>query len=222
MNCDKSEQKINKIFNNIANDYDIMNNFISLYTHKFIKFLAIKELNIKPKSLVLDLCCGTGDFSHIISKINKNIKIIGLDNSLNMLQNAKRKYPDKVFIYGDCTNLPFNEEFDYITMGFGLRNIENRSLALEQIYKSLKQGGYFLHLDFGYHNFYSRIFDYLTLTLSYILKKDKNSYKYLIESKNNYPEPEELIKEFTYSGFKLHKRKDFLFGVISVQIMNKK
>ncbi len=221
MYCDKSVEKINKMFDSVASGYDLMNNLMSLFTHNLIKYLSVKELNIRKRSTVLDLCCGTGDFSRIISNLHKDVEVIGLDNSLNMLKIAKNKYSDKVFIYGDCINLPFNDEFDYITIGFGLRNIENRKLALEQIYKSLKKGGQFLHLDFGEHNFLNKIFDNLVPLIAYILRKDVNSYKYLIQSKNNYPEPEELIKEFSSVGFKFVKRKDFLFKTISVQIMEK-
>ena len=122
---------------------------------------------------------------------------------------------------GDCTNLPFVGEFDYVTISFGLRNIQNRELAISQIYKSLKNGGKFLHLDFGNHNFFSKIFEKIVNFLVKILKKDEKSYQYLLQSKDTYPEPSELIKEFEKAGFKFVKRKDFLFGAISAQVMVK-
>ena len=138
--CDKSPQKIKNMFDNIAPYYDQMNDYISVFTHKIIKKSAVKLLKIKPNSLVLDLCCGSGDFSEIITKIEQKAKVIGLDSSLNMLKLARRKHPELVFMEGDCTDLPFNNEFDYITIGFGLRNLQNRELAISQIYK-------FLHLS---------------------------------------------------------------------------
>ena len=213
--------KIKGIFEKIAPYYDLMNNFISLNLHYPIKKISLKDLNIKPNSYVLDLCCGTGDFSKIISGISPKSKVIGFDISKNMLRLAKIKNPNGVFIEGDCTNLPFCSEFDYITMGFGLRNIENRSAVLSEIHKSLKNGGKFLHLDFGKHNKMSILFDYFVKVIIKITNKDTESYLHLINSKNTYPEPEELIKEFEQAGFELLKRKDFLFGVISYQIMEK-
>lgn len=219
--CDKNPQKIKDMFDNIASYYDKMNNLMSFYLHKKIKTKAVKMLDIKPKSYVLDLCCGTGDLCGIISDFQRKIRIIGVDNSLNMLKIAKSKYPNLTFIQGDCTNLPFDDEFDYVTISFGLRNIENRKLALTQIYKSLKTGGMILHLDFGKHNFLNKIFDKILPFLVKILKKDEKSYEYLLKSKNTYPEPSELIKEFEKSGFKFVKQKDFLFGAISAQVMKK-
>ena len=219
--CDKNPQKIKNMFDNIASYYDKMNDLMSLYLHKKIKTSAVKMLDIEPKSFVLDLCCGTGDLCGIISSFGQKIRIIGLDSSINMLKIAKSKYPQLIFMEGDCTNLPFVGEFDYVTISFGLRNIQNRELAISQIYKSLKNGGKFLHLDFGNHNFFSKIFEKIVNFLVKILKKDEKSYQYLLQSKDTYPEPSELIKEFEKAGFKFVKRKDFLFGAISAQVMVK-
>lgn len=225
MNCDKNPEKISQMFDEISSYYDKMNNLISLGTHYFIKKIALKSLKIGKNSYVLDLCCGTGDFTRIIGKISPRAKVIGFDNSKEMLKLAKAKNPQKVFMQGDCTNLPFMEnEFDFITIGFGLRNIEDRKKALVEIYRTLKTGGKFLHLDFGRHGLSSRIFDGLVRFLINIVGRrchaDKN-YEYLIQSKNEYPEPDELVKEFETQGFKLLKRQDFLFGAVSYQIMGK-
>jgi ubiquinone/menaquinone biosynthesis C-methylase UbiE len=46
-------------------------------------------------------------------------------------------------------------------------------------------------------------------------------YNYLISSKNDFPEPEQLVKEFEKHGFKCIKICNYLFGTISAQIMQK-
>lgn len=224
MTCDKTPQKITKIFDEISGYYDKMNNFISLGTHYFIKKSALKSLKFKQNSYILDICCGTGDFTQIIDKIEPRAKVIGLDNSVEMLKLAKQKNPQKVFMQGDCTELKFKDnEFDYVTVGFGLRNVENRHKAISEIYRILKTGGKFMHLDFGRHGFGGKIFDIIVLfainTVGRFCQAD--NYKYLIRSKNEYPEPQELIKEFEIQGFKLVKRQDFLFGAVSYQILEK-
>ena len=204
MTCDKTPQKITKIFDEISGYYDKMNNFISLGTHYFIKKIALKNLKIRQNSYILDLCCGTGDFTQIMIKL------------------AKHKNPQKVFMHGDCTNLPFKDrEFDYITVGFGLRNVDNRQKALSEIYRTLKTGGKFMHLDFGRHGFGGKCFDFWVPILVKIFGVNHENYHYLIESKNEYPEPQVLIKEFETHGFKLVKRQDFLFGAVSYQILEK-
>ncbi len=222
MVCCKNPQKIQNLFEEIAEYYDRMNNFISLGTHYFVKFLAIKELDIQPRTMVLDLCCGTGDFTKIISKCFPRAKVIGLDFSKNMIMIAKQKNPKGVFMQGDCTALPFGqEEFNYVTMGFGLRNIQNRGAALAEIYRVLQNGGKFLHLDFGMHNKISKVFDLTVLLFVKILKVDAEHYNYLLLSKNEFPQPDELVKEFASYGFRFVKRCDYLFGIISTQIFEK-
>lgn len=222
MQCDKNPQKIQNMFNEISTYYDMMNNIISLGTHYLVKDIVIRNLRIQPDTYTLDLCCGTGDFTHIISKLTPQAKVIGADFSQNMLKLAREKNPNNVFMLCDATDLPFKEnEFDYITMGFGLRNIENRPQALNQIYKVLKKGGYFLHLDFGKHNNTSKIFNIIVPFAAKIFRKNSENYKYLLKSKETFPPPEELIREFETHGFKLIKRMDFLFGTISAQIMQK-
>lgn len=222
MTCNKTPQKIHLLFDEIAEYYDKTNNYISFWTHNFVKYLAIKKLNIKKYSTVIDLCCGTGDINKIINKISPKTKVLNLDISTNMLKLAKDKNPNGVFIQGDCTSLAFkDEEFDYITMSFGLRNVENRTKALSEISRTLKKDGKFLHIDFGYHNFISKIFDIIALTIVKITGKNIDSYKYLIESKSEFPEPDSLIQEFEKAGLKYIKKCDYLFGVISAQIMQK-
>lgn len=222
MSCDKDPKKIKEMFDEISPYYDQMNNKISLGTHYLIKILAIKKLGIKPRSTVLDVCCGTGDFSKIISKISPKTKVIGLDISENMLKLAKHKNPKMCFLKGDCTQLAFKDnEFDYITIGFGLRNIQNRSQALSEIYRTLKPDGKFLHLDFGNSKFIGKIFDILVPIIVKFSGKNSDNYKYLLQSKNEFPTPDELISEFETHGFKYISKQDYLFGIISAQIMKK-
>lgn len=222
MTCNKNPEKIQNIFNEISTYYDKMNNYISFGTHYIIKYLCIKELDVLPRSMVLDLCCGTGDLTKIISKIYPRSKVIGLDFSTEMLKLAKEKNPQGVFIKADCTEIPFAEkEFRYVTMGFGLRNIEDRSKVLDEIYRILEKNGRFLHLDFGKNKKLNKIFNFLVPLIAIIFKANPEHYKYLLSSKDEFPSPTKLIKEFEEHGFKFVKRKDYLFGMISVQIMSK-
>jgi len=221
--CDKNPEKIKEMFDKISPYYDKMNNFISLGLHNIVKKQAVKMLKIAPRSMVLDLCCGTGDFTKIIDKVYPRAKVIGLDNSVEMIKIAKNKNPKKAFLKCDCTDLGFGEgEFDAVTIGFGLRNIENRKKALEEIRRVLKPDGKFLHLDFGYQNRLSAFFDFVVPFIAKYVVKDEENYKYLIESKNSYPEPDELIKEFQDAGFEFAEQKNFLRGTVSAILMRKK
>ena len=106
-------------------------------------------------------------------------------------------------------------------MAFGLRNIANPEKVLNEIYRVLKPGGEFLHLDFGRKNLLNGIFDIEAPLFAKMFYGNKSPYEYLVKSKRVFPEPDELIEDFEKCGFKFKKKKDFLCGAISVQIMKK-
>lgn len=222
MTLDKSPQTIKQMFNTIAKHYDFMNNIISFGTHNFIKYLSIKNLGIHPHDSILDMCCGTGDLSLAAKNIQPLACITGIDFSDNMLKFASSKSKDIKFIQGDVINLPFEDNsFDFVTIGFGLRNVSQPEKAVEEAYRVLRPGGKFLHLDFGRKNIISRIFDIIVLAAVKLLSVDKKSYEYLINSKKIFPLPQEMIEDFERKGFRLIQRKDYMFGVISCQILKK-
>ena len=218
----KDTQKIKNLFNEIAIYYDKMNNIISFGTHYIIKFLALRTLNLAPRTMLLDLCCGTGDNSRLLNKFFPRVKVIGLDFSANMVKIAKLKNPSSVFMQGDCTNLPFGEnEFDYITISFGLRNIPDKDLALNQMYRVLKRGGKVMHLDVGNHNFAFKIFTFLIPIFAKIFRKSLDNYNYLKDSVNEFLEPEELVKLFETHNFKHIKTTNYLLGAIASEVFEK-
>ena len=219
---DKSPEKISEMFNKISKSYDKNNNIISLGLHKGIKKSAVKLLDISDNMKILDICCGTGDITEILSSTNYKLDVCGIDFSDEMISLARAKFPNLNFKLGDATNLEIGDcSIDVITMGFGLRNIKDRQSAIKESYRVLKTGGQFLHLDFGYKNIFSKIFNLIAIIGIKLLYGKTLPYEYLIQSKKEFPEPEELIKEFEREGFKLNKKKDFLFGIISAQIYEK-
>lgn len=217
----KNSQKIEKMFDKIAPNYDFLNNIISFYTHFYIKTKSISLLKFKPDSKVLDLCCGSGDLGRIILKKYPKTIITGVDFSSKMLDIARVKNKNIEYLKMDAKKLDFSDNFfDFVVMGFGFRNVEDKELCLREIYKVLKKDGVFLHLDFGRKNTISKIYDKIILFLINFFK-NKEAYLYLINSKNNFLNPESLIEKFKKEGFKPVLIKYFLFKNISVQILKK-
>ena len=222
MTLDKSPQKIQTMFNIISEKYDYINNLMSFGLHKFIKKSCVRLLNIKPHETVADLCCGTGDLSFCIKQYYSEAIVTGVDFSHKMLEIAKNKYSNIEFLQADVNALPFEDSsFDYVVMGFGLRNINTPEKAIEEVYRILKPNGKFMHLDFGEKNFLNKIFDKVIPSVIGLFTSNTFAYKYLIESKKSFLSPSDLIKDFERKGFKFYKRKDFLLKTISCQIMQK-
>lgn len=222
MTVSKNPNEIKALFNKIASKYDINNNLISFGLHRLVKRLAIKNLTIKDNMRILDECTGTGDIAGYISQISPYLNITGIDFSTEMLEIARKRFPKITFLEGDCTHLPFaNNSFDIVTMSFGLRNIENYNQAIKESFRVLEDGGELMHLDFGNKNFLSSVFDFIVEKVIHIFYGKQLPYEYLVKSKREFFTPDRLIKEFETEGFKLKKRKDYLFGIISMQIFEK-
>ena len=222
MNIDKSPKIIKNMFDQISQNYDRMNRIISFGTDKIIKKKCIKLLNIAEKSIVLDLCTGTGDLVKIIKSFHPEVTITGVDFSKNMLNIAQKSIKNAKFINADVTSLPFDKDFfDIITISYGLRNIENRTQAIQEMFRVLKTGGKVLHLDFVEKTLPVKIFENITPIIAKFLHQNYKSYKYLAKSKQAFPTPAELIREFEKEGFQFKQRKDFIMKSISAQVFTK-
>ncbi len=222
MTVSKNPEEIKNLFNKIASKYDFNNNLISFGLHRFIKKLVLENLTIKDNMRILDECTGTGDIAGFLSKKSDYLSITGIDFSTEMIEIARKKFPKITFLEGDCTNLPFSSNsFDIVTMSFGLRNIEDYKKAIQESFRVLEDGGELMHLDFGSKNFLSKIFDFFVEKIIYLFYGKQIPYEYLVKSKREFFTPENLIKQFEAEGFKLKKRKDYLFGIISMQIFKK-
>lgn len=222
MTLSKTPENIRLMFNTIAEKYDFMNGLISFGFHKRVKRKSLKMLDIRPHSKILDACCGTGDLSFLIKKEQSLADVTGVDFSEKMLKIAQSRLDNVKFIKSDITELDFpDNSFDFVVMGFGLRNIVNPEKALYEVYRILKPGGEFLHLDFGNKNFFSNIFDLSVLIFAKIFQGNITAYDYLVKSKKSFPSPDELVKDFEKCGFKFKAKKGFVFGVVSTQVMKK-
>ena len=158
-----------------------------------------------------------------INKINPNLNITGIDFSEKMLEIARNKQKDyqnnMKFFLADGRELPFEDNtFDIVTIGFGLRNIENYERVISEIHRVLKPKGQILNLDFSCDkSFANSVFDLLTSILTSFTSK-KNSFRYLISSKKEFLSSTDLINLFRRKGFIFLKIKYFAFEVISAEV----
>ncbi len=227
-NAAKKDQ-VATMFNNISKTYDFLNHFLSLGIDIIWRKKAIKELfNDHPK-YILDVATGTGDFAFEAIKILKPEKVIGVDISEGMLAVANQKINKRnmqdVFEVriGDSEKLLFNnDEFDAVTVAYGVRNFENLENGLVDMLRVLKPGGKVVILEFskpkvfpvkqGY-NFY---FKYITPTIGKLFSKDASAYTYLPESVAAFPDGEVFNALMEKVGFRNTKCRPLAFGICSI------
>jgi len=232
------KKEVALMFNNIAKSYDFLNHFLSLNIDKYWRRKTIKLLKQSIKnsngSIILDIATGTGDLAVEASKINPK-KIIGIDISTKMLQIGQKKIKEKELTkiielkQGDAENLNFEDNyFDAITVAFGVRNFENLTKGLSEMYRVLKPKGCALILEFSkpklflikhiYNFYFLRILPFFGKMFS----KDKFAYNYLPYSVANFPETDVFIKELNKRGFVNTKSLSLTFGIATIYWVFKK
>jgi demethylmenaquinone methyltransferase/2-methoxy-6-polyprenyl-1,4-benzoquinol methylase len=215
-----------EIFDFIAPKYSIINNTISLLTHKMFRMKAVKKLSGEFNS-ILDLCCGTGDMIDIYLKKYPKSNIIGIDFSEQMLNIAKKRFNNVTFINHDVQTIPLNDKsVDLCSISFGLRNVDNMSMVLKEISRVLKPNGMFINIDLGkpnrFWNFFLKPYmKYFVPLAGKMIIGNKLPLEYFVHSNEKFPSPDELKKIYSNYGLMQISRKDFLFGQISSQICKK-
>jgi demethylmenaquinone methyltransferase/2-methoxy-6-polyprenyl-1,4-benzoquinol methylase len=199
---------VENLFDRIAPSYDQLNDFISFGMHRAWKDKACQKLNLKPGSRVLDVCTGTGDLIHNLrSAVGSSGQVTGLDFSKEMLVVAKERFSrfsNINLVQGDALNLPFEDaQFDGAVVAFGLRNVTDISLAIQEMVRVVKPGGWVVNLDtnpevkFPGFKWYFR---HVMPRMGQLFAKDKQSYQYLFQSTESFLPPEKLAVLFEQAG----------------------
>ncbi|WP_110467342.1 ubiquinone/menaquinone biosynthesis methyltransferase [Candidatus Karelsulcia muelleri] len=225
--------QIKKMFDIIYHNYDKINNIISFgYDRKWRKKLSEIIINYNPK-LVLDLATGTGNIPILLVNKLKKLNLLGIDISNKMISIGKNKlknYKNVKLIKADCQKLFFikKNQFDIVTIVFGIRNFENINNVFKEIYRVLSLNGYLIILEFSksnnYFNFNYIYKFYSKKIIPLIIKsfyKNLFAYNYLIKSIDFFYKNVNLKKKFKQFNFKLIKTIQLTFGIVSIYIAKK-
>lgn len=218
------EEKVHRVFENIYEQYDKMNSVISFKQHVRWRADIMKRMNIRTGSKALDLCCGTGDWTLSLAEAaGPNGEVTGLDFSKNMLKIGEEKlknYHNVTLIHGNAMDLPFPDaSFDYVTIGFGLRNVPDLEQVLREMHRVVKPGGMVVSLDtshptiFGFKQLYYLYFQFIMPLFGKLFAKSYQEYAWLNESTRHFPGMKKLAKMFEQAGFIKVTYKPYTGGV---------
>lgn len=220
---DKSKEKIQLMFDEIAPTYDKLNHLFTLKIDtKWRKEIVknIKRTNAASEK-ILDLASGTGDLTFELLALNPEA-IIAADISEKMLEIQRKKIAsDKLkLVIADASNLPFeNNYFDIVTIGFGIRNFEHLEKSLKEIKRVLKPGGRLIILEmFKASGVKTRLFNlYFGKVIPYIgnkVSKSNDAYTYLFKSVNTFYTVEDFISICKSEGYKCEDTKNNFLGIV--------
>lgn len=229
------EERVHDVFEKIYDNYDTMNSVISFQLHKRWRADTMKKMAVKKGDKALDVCCGTADWTIALAEATgKEGHVTGLDFSENMLKIGTQKVEKSGLsqinlIHGNAMELPFEDNtFDYVTIGFGLRNVPDYLTVLKEMNRVLKPGGMAVCLDTSqptmpvYRQLYYFYFKRIMPLMGKIFAKSYKEYSWLQESASDFPGMPELKKLFEEAGFVKVKYKPYSGGAAASHFGYKK
>ena len=230
-NTEEKSVYVEQMFNKIAQKYDLFNDIITFGMHHQWKRFVALQTDLQDEQSCLDLCCGTGDIAREVLRQFPSSKVTGLDFSEEMLNIAESKNTiemDVKYVPGDAMNIPFqNAVFDAVTIGYGMRNVQDISQFLLEIFRVLKPGGVLVSLDVGkvripilaeLNHFY---FFHIVPLIGKLLMPGEEIFKYLPESSLEYPNQDSLKNLMNKMGFQKVEFHNFVFGGSTVHVAYK-
>jgi len=211
---------VRTMFDRISPVYDAMNRTMTLGLDQRWRRATVAAV-VQPGDKVLDACCGTGDLA--VAALRAGATVIGLDFSERMLERARRKSSEIVWVQGDAQQLPFEDaSFDAATVGFGVRNLDDLERGLGELRRVLRPGGRVAILEITKPSgllapFYRLWFDGLVPLLGKILPGG-SAYTYLPASVRRFPGPDELAGLLRGAGFEDVRWRTFAGGIVALHI----
>ena len=223
---ENNEKLVKRVFQDVFDKYDLMNDLMSLGIHRIWKKNLINWMNPSSNKVLVDVACGTGDIGKLfLDSINKKGEIICVDPNKSMIDKGKeklKKYDNIDWIIGSAEKLPLkNNSFDYYSISFGLRNTKNLNQSIREAYRVLKPGGRYLCLEFSkiqnsnleiFYKYYSKIIPHLGKKIL----GEKEPYEYLTKSIDQFINQEELIDLMKENKFEKCRYRNLSGGIVAI------
>lgn len=223
-------EKVKNMFAEIAGKYDFMNDILSFGIHRKWRKTAVKLSKASEGMSVLDCACGTGDLSfEFKNAVGANGKVIGTDFCEPMIQIAKQKAIEKkidvLFSVEDAMSLSFESGvFDLASISFGIRNVDDTVVCLQELARVVKPGGKVVVVEFGQpKGIFNLLYKLYSFTLMPILglffAKHRAAYEYLPETAAKYPCREDFLKLMEKSGaYSSYTYKTLTMGIAFIYV----
>ena len=211
---DEKRAAVREMFDTIAPRYDLVNRLMTFRLDVGIRRRTLDSLDLQPRSIVLDLACGTGDFVKALGA--KGHRAVGIDLSYGMMANAGVEAP---FVQGDLLSLPIaDHSVDAAVCGYALRNLVALPPFFDELFRVVRPGGRVALVDvsapeqrllrFGYDLHFTKVVPFIGGLLS-----DRDAYAYLPRSVSYLPPPEEMLDMMGRAGLVNAERRQLTLGI---------
>jgi demethylmenaquinone methyltransferase/2-methoxy-6-polyprenyl-1,4-benzoquinol methylase len=219
--------RVRGVFDRVAERYDLMNDLMSLGLHRWWKAFAISVARPRPGERILDVAGGSGDLACALARrVGANGEVWLTDINRRMLERGRDRLLDAganvPAVQCDAERLPFPEgHFDCVTVGFGLRNVTRKQVALAEMARVLKPGGRLVVLEFSkvwkplepaYDLYSFRVLPWLGKHVA----GNADAYRYLAESIRVHPDQAGLAAMMSGAGFADVEVFNLAAGVVAI------
>ena len=218
--------RVRAVFDSVASSYDVMSDVMSLGIHRYWKDRLISLISPDTGQHLVDLAGGTGDIAaRFLAAGGARATIVDINLEMMMAGRNRPNLMDRAgleWVAGDAEAVPVaSASADLVTIAFGLRNVTNRDVALKEALRILKPGGRFYCLEFS--RVRSRplgmVYDTWSSLLpafGAVIARDRESYRYLVESIRRFPDQETLAAMMAAAGFSRVKCLDLSGGIAAI------
>ena len=232
-NLPKKEQ-VALMFDQIAPQYDFLNRFLSAGIDISWRKKTLLKLKKDNPQFILDVATGTADLAIMASRLLSPKKITGIDISEGMLELGRKKIlqgglQEQITLHnGDSEAIPMdNDQFDAVTVSFGVRNFQNLEKGLQEILRVLRPGGKLVVLEFsrpslpGVQQLYNLYMNIVTPGVGRIFSKSRTAYQYLNDSVQKFPEGKDFVTIMEKTGFKNTSFQRLSLGICTIYMGEK-
>ena len=231
-NTDQTKkEEVREMFDNIAPKYDLLNHTLSMSIDRVWRRRVVGEVRRAKPGRILDVATGTGDLAIAMARRIRDVQVLGVDLSEQMLAVARRKIEARgldgriVLDRGDAERLAVADaSVDVATVAFGVRNFGDLGAGLRELARTINPGGKVVILEFSRPR--NRVFRALYEFYSYkilpriggLVSRDKRAYEYLPASVGEFPAPEEFMGMMARAGFRNCRARSQSFGIAQIYI----
>ena len=217
---------VQNVFDQVYDQYDLMNDFMSLGVHRLWKKDLLNMMNPTSNQKLIDVACGTGDIAKLfLNYVNKKSYVTCVDPNIGMIKKGKeklKKFNNLNWVVASAEKLPMNiNSFDFYTISFGLRNTKDLNKSLSEAYRVLKPGGRYLCLEFSKIensglDFIYKKYSKVIPSIGKLIVGEKEPYEYLVKSIENFVNQDELIDLMKKNGFQNCTYRNLSGGIVSI------
>lgn len=223
---EEKTRRVRGVFSSVAARYDLMNDLMSGGQHRLWKHEFVRRVRPRRGETILDMAGGTGDVAFRLARAGARVTVADINQEMLAvgIERAKTRGIDGlVWAEQDAESLSFaDKSFDAYTIAFGIRNVTDIPAALAEARRVLRIGGRFYCLEFsrtrwpGFATLYESYARHVVPRIGKVVAQDEDSYRYLIESIERFPDMAAFAKQIEAAGFRRVKAEPILGGLVAI------